>query len=169
MIRRLGGLLLVIIGILGTGLTGLALAQALTGTDMLASVVVVGTCVVITLGASGGTWALLRRRGPQSDPALGWQPEPGQKWLPQQAWVGLPDVLPQVPRLGPRPPAPVGAVPPDRLLRRLWWVRAELTFDQAGGMYTRTLLVRSRREPPAVGSRRRRAAVAGWVERVSLA
>lgn len=140
MIRRLGGLLLVIVGILGTGLTGLAVAQAVTGDDVTASVVVIGTCVVITLSAWYGAWVLLRRRGPRGGPTLGWEARPGDEWLPHEAWVDLPDALPQVPRLGPGPPCPVGAVPPDRLLRRLWWVRAELAFDQAGGMYSRALL-----------------------------
>ncbi|MGH4015366.1 MAG: hypothetical protein ACRDSL_15865 [Pseudonocardiaceae bacterium] len=140
MIRRLGGSLLVVVGILGTGLTGLAVAQAVSGEDVTASVVVIGTCALITLGAVYGAWVLLRRRGERDGPILGWEPGPGHEWLPPEAWADLPDVLPNRPRLGPRPPNPVGAVPPDETLRRLWRVRAELAFDQSGGMYSYSLL-----------------------------
>ncbi|HJT02969.1 MAG TPA: hypothetical protein VJ757_04965 [Pseudonocardiaceae bacterium] len=38
------------------------------------------------------------------------------------------------PRLGPPAPAPSADVPPDPRLRRLWLVRAELAFDQSGGL-----------------------------------
>jgi len=52
----------------------------------------------------------------------------------------VPDVLSSRPRLGMRPPTPICEVPLDGLLRRLWLVRAELAYDQAGGMRARSFM-----------------------------
>jgi hypothetical protein len=139
-IRVLIGWILAVVAALGSGLTGLATVQAVTDADHLAGLVVTAMCAVVTLGSFGGARVLLRRRGTQRQPTLGWEPEPGGGWLPPQAWAELPDVLPSRPRLGLRPPTPICGVPPDRLLRRLWLVRAELAFDQAGGMRSRSFM-----------------------------
>ncbi|MFC0116201.1 hypothetical protein [Kibdelosporangium aridum] len=52
------------------------------------------------------------------------QPE----WLPHEAWFDFPDPLPDVPDVTgvPETDVPVGDVPPDHTLRRLWLVRAQL-------------------------------------------
>jgi hypothetical protein len=133
-LRSVAGWVLAVAGAVGSGLVGMATAQAMTYTDRLLSLILIAILAVITLGCLGGAWMLLRRRGTRRQPTLGWEPEPGEGWLPPQAWAELPDVLPSRPRLGRRPPVPVGAVPPDGLLRRLWLARAELAFDQSGGM-----------------------------------
>lgn len=140
MVRRLAGWVLVVFGVLGAGLTGMSIAQAATYSDYLPAAVAAAIFAVITLGCLGGGWLLLRQRSTRRPPTMEWQPCPGQGWLPQQAWAELPDVQPRRPRLGPRPPTPVGGVPPDRLLRRLWLVRAELAFDQSGGMRSGSLI-----------------------------
>lgn len=137
MVRRLSGWLLVVLAVLGSGLTGLAIAIAATDDDHAPGAVGSTIVAAITLGCLGGAWLLLRRRGTRR-PTLEWEPGGGDGWLPQQAWAELPDVLPRRLRLGPRPPSPSAGVPPDGLLRRLWLVRAELAFDQAGGMRTGT-------------------------------
>ncbi|MGH3766006.1 MAG: hypothetical protein ACRDS0_03295 [Pseudonocardiaceae bacterium] len=138
--RRLIGWLLVVLGVLASGLTGMLAADAATKSDYLPPAVGSAIFAVITLGCLGGARLLLRRRHARRQPTLEWDPCPGDGWLPQQAWAELPDVLPRRPRLGPCPPAPSVGVPPDGLLRRLWLVRTELTFDQAGGMRTGTFM-----------------------------
>jgi hypothetical protein len=123
-----------VLGVLGSGLTGMSAAQAVTTSDHLPPALAAVILAGITVGCLGGA-RLLRRRGSNHvSPTLDWEPRPGDGWLAQQAWAQLPDVLPRRPRLGPRPPAPHADVPPDGLLRRLWLVRAELAFDQSGGM-----------------------------------
>jgi len=139
-VSRLVGWVLAVVGALGSGLTGLAVVLAVTDADRLTGLVVTAILAVVTLGCLGGAWRLLRRRGTRRRPTLGWEPEAGEGWLPPQAWAELPDVLPSRPRLGVRPPTPMGDVPPDAVLRRLWLVRAELAFDQAGGMRTGSFL-----------------------------
>nr|WP_042198297.1 hypothetical protein [Kibdelosporangium sp. MJ126-NF4]CEL23319.1 hypothetical protein [Kibdelosporangium sp. MJ126-NF4]CTQ94481.1 hypothetical protein [Kibdelosporangium sp. MJ126-NF4] len=49
-------------------------------------------------------------------------------WLPHEAWPEFPDPLPEVPDVTGEPEIdiPVGGVPPDHTLRRLWLVRAQL-------------------------------------------
>ncbi len=139
--RILIGWILAVVGVLGSGATGLVVVQTVTDADRVAGLILTAMFAVATLGSLGGAWLLLRGRGTQRQPTLGWEPEPGEGWLPPQTWAELPDVLPSRPRLGVRPPtpicpAPIGGVPPDSLLRRLWLVRAELAFDQSGGMRT---------------------------------
>lgn len=134
--RVLTGCILAVVGVLGSGVTGLVAVQTVTDADRLSDLILTAVFAVVTLGSLGGAWLLLRRRGPQRRPTLGWEPEPGKGWLPPRAWAELPDVLPSRPRLGSRPPAPICGVPPNGLLRRLWLVRAELAFDQSGGMRT---------------------------------
>lgn len=135
--RVLTGWILAVVGVLGSGATGLVVVQTVTEADRLAGLIVTAMFAVVTLGSLSGAWLLLRRRGPtQRRATLGWEPETGEGWLPPQAWAELPDVLPSRPRLGLRPPNPICEVPPDGLLRRLWLVRAELAFDQSGGMRT---------------------------------
>lgn len=134
MARRLVGWLLVVLGVLGSSVAGLSAAMAVTDEDHLPGVVGFAILASITLVCLGGAWLLLHRRGTRRRPALSWEPSPGEGWLPEQAWRELPDVMPRRPRLGPVPPVPAAGVPPDARLRRLWLLRAELAFDQAGGM-----------------------------------
>ncbi|MGH3771860.1 MAG: hypothetical protein ACRDRW_10750 [Pseudonocardiaceae bacterium] len=129
------GWFLAVVGALGSGATGVAVVQAVTDGDRLDGLIGTAMFAAVTLGCLGGAWLLLRRRGTPRQPTLGWEPEPGEGWLPPRAWAEFPDVLPSRPRLGLRPPTPIGGVPPDGVLRRLWLVRAELAFDQAGGMH----------------------------------
>ena len=136
MMRSLIGWLLVVLGVLASSLAVMAAAMAVTDYDHLPGIVIFAILAAITLGCLGGAWRLLRRRHTRQRPTLTWDPRPGEGWLPQHAWRELPDVLPGQPRIGPPPPAPSADVPPDGLLRRLWLVRAELAFDQAGGMRT---------------------------------
>lgn len=139
--RVLTGWILAVVGVLGLGATGLVAVQTVTDEDRLAGLVVTAVFAVVTLGSLGGAWLLLRGRGTQRRPTLGWEPQPGEGgWLPPQEWAELPDVLPSRPRLGSRSPTPIGGVPPDGVLRRLWLVRAELAFDQSGGMRTGTFM-----------------------------
>jgi hypothetical protein len=135
-VRTLIGRSLVVLGVLGSGLTGMSAAQAVTTSDHLPPALAAAILAGITVSCLGGARLLLRRRGSsnQGSPTLDWEPRPGDGWLGQQAWAQLPDVLPRRPRLGPRAPVPHAHVPPDGLLRRLWLVRAELAFDQSGGM-----------------------------------
>ena len=128
------GWVLVVAGVVGSGLTGMSAGQAVTYSDRLPAMLTAAILGTITLACLGGAKLLLRRRGNQGVPSLDWEPSPGTGWLPQHAWAQLPDVLPRRPRLGPRPAAPSAEVPPDARLRRLWLVRAELAFDQSGGM-----------------------------------
>ena len=134
MVRRLTGRLLLVAGVIGSGLAGMSAGQAVTYEDRLPAVLATAILGTITLACLGGARIQLRRRGGPSAPALDWEPGPDASWLPQQAWAQLPDVQPRRPRLGPRPPVPSAEVPPDARLRRLWLIRAELAFDQSGGM-----------------------------------
>lgn len=140
MVRSLTGWLLAVLGVLGSGLTGMAAAQAVTYSDHLPGVLSSAILAAVTLACLGGARLLLRRRGTRRQPTMDWTPSPGDGWFPQQAWAKLPDVEPRQPRIGPRPPAPSAGVPPDGLLRRLWLVRAELAFDQSGGMRSGSFL-----------------------------
>lgn len=133
MARALTGWLLLVAGVVGSGLTGMSAGQAVTYSDHLPAAVATAILATITLGCLGGARVLLRR-GKRGTPTLDWKPGPGAGWLPQRAWAQLPDVQPRRPRLGAPPPAPGTEVPPDARLRRLWLVRAELAFDQSGGM-----------------------------------
>jgi hypothetical protein len=134
--RDLIGWLLVVLGVLASSLAAMSAAMAVTGDDRLTGIVGFGVLAAI-MGCLGGARLLRRRRRTmRAQPTLAWDPRPGEGWLPQPVWTELPDVLPRQPRIGPSPPTPVADVPPDGLLRRLWLVRAELAFDQAGGMRT---------------------------------
>jgi len=131
--RGLGWVLLVA-GVIGSGLTGMSAGQAATYSDHLPAMLATAILGMITLACLAGARILLRRRGNRGVPTLGWEPDPRAGWLAPQAWAQLPDVQPRRPRLGPPAPAPSADVPPDPRLRRLWLVRAELAFDQSGGM-----------------------------------
>jgi hypothetical protein len=56
------------------------------------------------------------------------EPDQDSEWLPAEAWREFPDPLPDVPDVigNPRSDVPLGKVPPDEMLRRLWLVRAQL-------------------------------------------
>lgn len=134
MVRGVLGWVLLVTGVIATGLTGMSAGQAVTYSDHLPAVLVTAILGTITLACLAGARILLRRRDTTVTPTLDWEPGPGAGWLPPQAWAQLPDVQPRRPRLGPPAPAPSADVPPDARLRRLWLVRAELAFDQLGGM-----------------------------------
>lgn len=118
MARGLGWVLLVT-GVVASGLTGMSAGQAVTYSDRLPAVLATAILGLITLGCLAGARILLRRRGNRDAPTLDWEPSPGAGWLPQQAWEQLPDVQPRRPRLGLPAPAPSADVPPDARLRRL--------------------------------------------------
>jgi hypothetical protein len=127
-VQRGLGWVLVVAGVVGSGLTGMSAGQAVTYPGRLPTMLAAAILGTITLACLGGAKLLLRQRGNRGAPTLDWEPSPGAGWLPQHAWAQLPDVLPRRPRLGPRPPAPSAEVPPDARLRRLWLVRAELAL-----------------------------------------
>jgi hypothetical protein len=104
-VRRLTGRLLLVAGVIGSGLAGMSAGQAVTYEDRLPAVLATAILGTITLACLGGAKLLLRQRGNRGAPTLDWEPSPGAGWLPQHAWAQLPDVLPRRPRLGPRPPA----------------------------------------------------------------
>jgi hypothetical protein len=92
--RVVTGWILAVVGVLGSGATGLVVVQTVTDADRLAGLIVTAMFAVVTLSSLGGAWLLLRRRGTQRKPTLGWEPAPGEGWLPPQAWAEFPDVLP---------------------------------------------------------------------------
>jgi hypothetical protein len=59
---------------------------------------------------------------------LPFEPAEDREWLPHEAWQEFPDPLPDVPDVigDPLSDIPLGEVPPDDMLRRLWLVRAQL-------------------------------------------